>query len=111
MKHLLVTGRAGFIGSSLIKSLLINGEVKITCVDNFDPFYPKSIKLLNISAFINHPDITFLEFDLADAEELKKQLTEKYDVIIHLAGKAGVRPSIEQPLAYQRANVNATQNL
>ncbi|SMO55933.1 GDP-mannose 4,6-dehydratase [Solitalea koreensis] len=111
MKHILVTGGAGFIGSSLIKSLINDHEVSITCVDNFDSFYPKAIKLLNISTFIHHPQVKFLDFDLADADELKKQLTEKFDVIIHLAGKAGVRPSIEQPLAYQRANVNATQNL
>ncbi|MCO4292874.1 GDP-mannose 4,6-dehydratase [Solitalea sp. MAHUQ-68] len=111
MKHLLITGGAGFIGSNLIKLLLSERKFKITCVDNFDPFYPRNIKELNLVPFKNHPDFELLEFDLADETSIKEQLRSQYDAIIHLAGKAGVRPSIEQPLAYQRANVNATQNL
>ncbi|UKJ07631.1 GDP-mannose 4,6-dehydratase [Solitalea lacus] len=111
MKNLLITGGAGFIGSNLIKQLLTEEQFKITCVDNFDPFYSRKVKELNLASLSHHPNFELLEFDLADEQSIKEQLRGTFDIIIHLAGKAGVRPSIEQPLAYQRANVSATQNL
>lgn len=111
MRDILITGGAGFIGSNLIKKLLTQGEVNITCVDNFDVFYSRKVKEQNIASFINHANFKLFEFDLADYKSINQYLTKKFDVIIHLAGKAGVRPSIEHPQAYQRANVDATQNL
>ncbi|AFD08574.1 GDP-mannose 4,6-dehydratase [Solitalea canadensis] len=111
MRDILITGGAGFIGSNLIKKLLTEGKVNITCVDNFDDFYSRKVKEHNIASFINHPNFKLFEFDLADYKNINHFLTKKFDTIIHLAGKAGVRPSIEQPQAYQRANVDATQNL
>ena len=112
--HYLVTGGAGFIGSNLIRRLFAaNNEVLVTCVDDFDPFYSKEIKELNISGFKNNPNFSLLNIDLATAspKELTKEITSPVDVIIHLAAKAGVRPSILNPRSYQEANVIGLQNL
>jgi UDP-glucuronate 4-epimerase len=108
--HALVTGGAGFIGSHLVDSLLRDGY-RVTVVDNFDPFYPRQIKERNIQAHQRHDAWNLIEADLRDAGAIGRQLTGQYDVIVHLAAKAGVRPSIENPLAYQDVNVTGTQNL
>lgn len=106
----IVTGGAGFIGSHLVEKLLADNW-QVTIIDNFDPFYDKSIKMRNIEAFAHHPDLVFLEADIRDFESLKTNLSGEYDAIIHLAAKAGVRPSIESPMLYQAVNVMGTQNL
>ena len=114
MKHYLVTGGAGFIGSNLIKALFEQEPgIKITCIDNFDPFYSADLKQFNIRDFKTNPGFTFLYNDLGttSAKELGKLIEDPVDVIIHIAAKAGVRPSIKDPLAYQRANVIGLQNL
>lgn len=112
-KHYLVTGGAGFIGSHLVKALLQDEEIRLTIIDNFDPFYPRAFKLLNTEGFEKHRRILILDRDLEDltAQELHKIVPQKVDVIIHLAAKAGVRPSITNPLGYQRTNVLGTQML
>ena len=112
-KHYLVTGGAGFIGSHLVKALMANIDLRITIIDNFDPFYSKQLKLLNTQGFEKHPQIFFIDRNLDDlsASDLQKLIPQKVDVIIHLAAKAGVRPSIHNPLGYQRTNVLATQVL
>lgn len=111
MAKIVVTGCAGFIGSHLCEKLLAFGH-KLVGIDNFDPFYARSVKERNLSSFINHSDFEFLELDLADFHRLNEELEHKQiDAIIHLAGKAGVRPSIEAPLDYTRANIIATQNI
>ncbi|MBK5202477.1 MAG: GDP-mannose 4,6-dehydratase [Prolixibacteraceae bacterium] len=111
MKNIIVTGCAGFIGSHLCERLLKDGSFVIG-IDNFDPFYSRSIKESNINKFRNNPNFKFLEFDLSNKEELNKLLKgTKADLIIHLAGKAGVRPSIENPEDYIRANIISTQNI
>lgn len=107
--EILVTGGAGFIGSHLVERLL-GYNYNVTIVDNFDLFYPKEIKLKNISGFINNSNLKFIELDILDNENLNK-LPGNYNTIIHLAAKAGVRPSIEQPILYQDVNVKGTQNL
>ena len=112
--HYLITGGAGFIGSNLIRNLFAaNKEVLITCIDDFDPFYSKEIKELNISGFKNNPNFRLLNIDLAttSSEELIREITSPVDVIVHLAAKAGVRPSILNPRSYQEANVIGLQNL
>lgn len=111
--HYLVTGGAGFIGSHLVRALLANEDIRITIIDNFDPFYPRQIKLLNTDGFEKHQSILLLDRNLDDlsAHELKKILPQPVDVIIHLAARAGVRPSINDPLGYQRTNVLGTQML
>lgn len=114
MKHYIVTGGAGFIGSNLIRTLFKNEPgIRITCIDNFDPFYPASIKQFNISGFKDNPAFKLVDVDLAKAtaEELNTMIPEKVDAIVHLAAKAGVRPSIENPLSYQQANVIGLQNM
>ncbi|MCW0483958.1 GDP-mannose 4,6-dehydratase [Gaoshiqia sediminis] len=111
MANILVTGCAGFIGSHLCEKLLAEGHL-VLGIDNFDPFYDRSVKERNLSGFIAHPNFEFLELDLADVDLLQKSLKNKaIDVVVHLAGKAGVRPSIEDPQGYIRANIVATQNI
>lgn len=106
----LVTGAAGFIGSHLCDRLVAEGH-QVTGIDNFDPFYPRSLKESNISRLMNHPNFRLLELDITNAEALVHQFPDGIDAIIHLAAKAGVRPSISDPEAYQRVNVLGTQNL
>ncbi|MBT8194945.1 MAG: NAD-dependent epimerase/dehydratase family protein [Bacteroidia bacterium] len=107
---ILVTGCAGFIGSHLCEKLLaLNYEV--IGIDNFDPFYGKAIKEQNLSEFINHTDFTFLELDLRDYDSLIKNLPKGIQLITHLAAKAGVRPSIENPRDYMQVNVAGTNNV
>ena len=112
--HYLVTGGAGFIGSHLVRRLLNgNKDTVVTCIDNFDPFYSRGIKELNISEFKNDSNFSLLNYDLATttAKQLDEAIREPVDVIVHLAAKAGVRPSILNPLSYQQANVIGLQNL
>ncbi len=108
---IVVTGCAGFIGSHLSEKLLANGN-QVIGIDNFDPFYDRQVKERNLSAFKSHPNFRFVEVDLADLDALSQELKDDaIDVIVHLAGKAGVRPSIEDPQGYIRANILATQNI
>ena len=112
--HYLVTGGAGFIGSHLVKRLLnLNKNALVTCIDNFDPFYAKELKELNISEFKRNSSFHLLNYDLATttAKQLSEIITEPADVIVHLAAKAGVRPSILNPVSYQQANVLGLQNV
>ena len=114
MQHYLITGGAGFIGSNLIKNLLDTvRDIRITCIDNFDPFYSIQQKEFNISAFEGDPRFSLIKIDLGKAgrNELMLNIPRRIDVIIHLAAKAGVRPSIENPMAYQQSNVVGLQNL
>ena len=108
--HVLVTGGAGFIGSHLVDSLLADGH-RVTVLDNFDPFYDRAIKESNIALQRRHPAWRLVEQDLRDLPGLRSALTDDYDSIVHLAARAGVRPSIEDPLGYQHVNVAGTQNL
>lgn len=114
MKHYVITGGAGFIGSHLIKTLFRNNpETIITCIDNFDPFYPAAIKELNIRELSSHSNFQLLNLDIStcSARDLAQQIKEPVDAIIHIAAKAGVRPSIANPVAYQQANVIGLQNM
>ncbi|MFL5810105.1 MAG: GDP-mannose 4,6-dehydratase [Flavisolibacter sp.] len=112
-KHYLLTGGAGFIGSNVVRALLKDESIRISCIDNFDPFYHRQIKLLNTDGFEKYQRILMIDRNIDDLSsfELHKILPEPVDVIIHLAAKAGVRPSINNPLAYELTNVLGTQML
>jgi len=111
MSKIVVTGCAGFIGSHLCEKFLALGHM-VVGIDNFDPFYDRSVKERNLSLFKDHPEFEFIEADLADFRLLNKIPDHKaIDAVVHLAGKAGVRPSIEDPRGYTRANIVATQNI
>ena len=110
-RHVLVTGGAGFIGSHLTRSLLDSGE-RVTCLDLFDDFYDPALKRENVAPFPQGPDYRLVEGDLRDADLLERVFREgKFDAVIHLAARAGVRPSIEQPALYQDVNVRGTVTL
>jgi UDP-glucuronate 4-epimerase len=110
---ILVTGAAGFIGSHLCERLLDRGH-RVIGVDNFDPFYDPAVKRRNLEGFREHDRFRFLEADIRDREGLEAALEEEagdVDVIVHLAARAGVRPSIEDPEAYTSINVDGTVSL
>ncbi len=108
--NILVTGGAGFIGSALTKELLKNHTV--ICVDNFNDYYDPFIKRNNIEPFKTNPHFHLVEADLLDKETIHQTFEHfAIDVLVHLAARAGVRPSIEDPMLYQRVNNEGTQVL
>ncbi len=110
MQHILITGGAGFIGSSLAEQL-IKEDYHVTVIDNFDPYYDRRIKERNLNSLRKHPKFKFLEIDINDLDQLKIQLNDQYDAIVHVAAKAGVHASIKSPVACQQANVMGTQHM
>lgn len=110
MNHILITGGAGFIGSSLVDKLIENG-FRVSVIDNFDEFYPREVKEKNIAKHLNNPSFKLYDVDIRNLEALKQISHDDFDAIVHLAAKAGVRPSIENPIEYQEVNVRGTQNM
>jgi UDP-glucuronate 4-epimerase len=106
----LLTGGAGFIGSHLVDRLLAGGA-HVTVVDNFDDFYSPAVKRQNIQSHLDYGSYSLVDEDIRDIDTLRRRLTGEYDVLVHIAARAGVRPSIEQPLLYQDVNVRGTHNL
>lgn len=105
---ILITGCAGFIGSNLTKALLKRGD-RVIGLDNFDDYYPRSVKEKNISNFVNDTSFTLIEGDIRDKKVVFEALIQNdVEAIIHLAARAGVRPSIDDPLLYTDVNVNGT---
>ncbi len=122
--RVLLTGGAGFIGSHLVRALIdLGSEVHI--VDNFDPFYPRKLKERNIESILEHSKaalersaevqkstLKVYEMDICDYGALISAFGNmKFDAFVHLAAKAGVRPSIEDPIGYGRTNILGTQNM
>jgi len=109
---IIVTGAAGFIGSHLCEKLIQENHTVIG-IDNFDPFYPRSLKEENCSKLIESPQFSLIEGDIADYQFLFDTLLpmDGIDGIVHLAAKAGVRPSLLDPMGAQKTNVEGTQHL
>jgi nucleoside-diphosphate-sugar epimerase len=107
--NIVVTGCAGFIGSHLTERLLDSGH-HVIGIDNFDPFYAKEIKISNLQNCVNNSNFEFHELDIRKADALFA-LNTKTDLVIHLAAKAGIRPSIEFPDDYIETNIKGTFNL
>jgi UDP-glucuronate 4-epimerase len=104
----LVTGAAGFIGSHLVDALLARGW-EVTGLDNLDAFYAPAIKRANLEPARTSPSFRFVEGDVRDLGLVRRLVDEhEPDVVLHLAARAGVRPSIEQPTLYADVNVTGT---
>jgi UDP-glucuronate 4-epimerase len=107
-KSVLVTGGAGFIGSHLVDRLLAEGN-RVVVLDNFDDFYNPALKRRNLRRAQAHPRFLLVEGDLREPAFLDGLLQqEKFDVVAHLAARAGVRPSIQNPLLYTDVNIRGT---
>jgi UDP-glucuronate 4-epimerase len=108
MMRAIVTGGAGFIGSHLVDRLLDDGA-EVIVVDNFDPFYARAIKEANLAVALRRPRCRLVELDIRDAAGAKALMNQvRPDAIVHLAARAGVRPSIEDPALYADVNVLGT---
>jgi len=106
--NILITGGAGFIGSNLTDALL-KQKHNVVCLDNFDNFYDPAIKRLNIRQALNSPNYFLVEGDIRDSAVLGKIFREhQIDIVVHLAAKAGVRPSLMNPGLYYDVNLLGT---
>ncbi len=108
-KHILVTGGAGFIASHLCEALLAEGA-EIVVVDDFNDFYDPAIKEANICGFLDR--ITLVRGDIRDVGMVENLFAlHRFDMVFHLAARAGVRPSIDDPKLYFTTNIDGTFNL
>jgi UDP-glucuronate 4-epimerase len=108
--RILLTGVAGFIGSHLNEKLL-SLQHEVTGIDNFDPFYPKKIKESNLATALANPNFTFIEADICEPSFADSITNKQFDIIIHIAAKAGVRPSMLDPISYNKTNIMGTTHL
>jgi len=111
MTSILVTGAAGFIGSTLAEALLDRGD-QVVGLDNFHPFYDPRIKRRNLESLLDSDGFEFQEGDLRNPDDLKRLFAgQRIDAVVHLAAMAGVRPSIADPLLYADVNLTGTMRL
>ncbi len=111
LKYAIITGGAGFIGSHLVGKLLGEGNWKVTVLDNFDPFYPRSIKENNLAQYRQNPSFRLVEGDILEDAALAAAFANAPSaetVVVHLAALTGVRPSVARPMDYHRVNVTGT---
>lgn len=111
MSKILVTGGAGFIGSHVCDELLKQGN-EVVCVDNLNDYYDPRIKIKNIQNNLSNPNFSFIPKSIREKDRIEEIFKDhKIDSIIHLAARAGVRPSIKEPLKYRETNVVGTLNM
>lgn len=116
-RNILVTGGAGFIGSHLVERLLAEGVWRVTVVDDFNDFYDPSLKRANVAPHLKHDDYKLIEADIRDRAALEKVFADSssssggFECIVHLAARAGVRPSLTEPFLYAETNITGTLNL
>lgn len=111
MKHVLVTGVAGFIGSHVAEALLKRGDT-VVGIDNINDYYPVTFKRENIALLSKHPKFSLIEGDLIDRGVVDAlYANNRFTHVAHLAARAGVRPSIADPFLYEQANIQGTLNL
>ncbi len=111
-KNILVTGGAGFIGSHLVEQLLAEKIWRVVVVDDFNDFYAPELKRANIKPYLADENFKLYEANICDAETLRKIFAKNnFEVIVHLAARAGVRPSLREPKLYAETNINGTLNL
>ena len=111
-KSILITGAAGFIGSHLVDRLIAEGTWQITVIDDLNDFYSPELKRTNIATHLSSDEYRFVEADIRDVSALETVFNEsEFDCIVHLAARAGVRPSLSQPRLYYETNVTGTLNL
>ena len=104
----LVTGAAGFIGSHVVERLLARGD-RVIGLDNFDTFYDPALKRANLRAALDHPGFRFVEGDLRERALVDRLLAEGgVEAVVHLAARAGVRPSLVDPELYADVNVRGS---
>jgi UDP-glucuronate 4-epimerase len=110
MSTVLITGGAGFIGSHLCEALLRLGH-EVVALDNFDDFYSPSAKRHNLEALLKNARFSLIEGDIRDGQTVQRAVSADVEAVVHLAARAGVRPSIEQPILYEDVNVRGTLTL
>jgi UDP-glucuronate 4-epimerase len=111
-KNILVTGGVGFIGSHLVERLLAEKIWRVSVVDDFNDFYAPALKRSNVAAHLADANYRLFEANICDADALRKIFAANdFDAIVHLAARAGVRPSLKHPKLYAETNINGTLNL
>ncbi|MBN1149826.1 SDR family NAD(P)-dependent oxidoreductase, partial [candidate division WOR-3 bacterium] len=111
MKNVLLTGAAGFIGAETAKKLIANG-FSVVGIDNMNDYYDVRLKTKRLETLDEKKDFKFIQIDIENFQDLKTLFSEyKFEAVINLAARAGVRYSIENPFIYVTTNTLGNTNL